>query len=63
MPLWAPDSQRIIFMSDRERNWVFNFYSQAADGTGDAERLTWSNDKQWPTSIHWTHLFVSNYPE
>ena len=62
MPLWAPDGQRIIFMSDRERTGVYNFYSQAADGTGDAEQLTRSSNKQWPTSIHGTHLFGFELP-
>jgi Tol biopolymer transport system component len=49
LPVWTPDSRRIIFMSDR--TGVLNLYSQAADGTGTVERLTTSANPQWPTSI------------
>ncbi len=36
-------------MSDR--TGTLNLYSQAADGTGTAERLTTSTNPQWPTSV------------
>ena len=49
LPVWTPDSRRIIFMSDR--TGVLNLYSQAADGTGTVDRLTTSANPQWPTSI------------
>jgi len=49
MPLWTRDGERVIFMSDR--TGVLNLYSQAADGTGVADRLTTSGYPQWPTSI------------
>jgi eukaryotic-like serine/threonine-protein kinase len=49
LPLWTPDGRRIIFMSDRMG--ALNLYSQAADGSGPPERLTTSNDQQWPSSI------------
>ncbi len=49
LPVWTPDSRRIIFMSDRMG--VLNLYSQAADGGGTVERLTTSAVPQWPTSI------------
>ena len=57
MPLWTRDGERVIFMSDR--TGVLNLYSQAADGTGIADRLTASAFPQWPTSItaDGTHLF------
>ena len=50
-PLWTPDSERVVFRSDREGGGLF---WKAADGTGAAERLladanvgapwTWSAD-------------------
>src|SRR5439155_18604877 len=49
MPLWTPDGRRMIFESDRAG--VSNLYSQAADGTGAADRLTTSANQQFPTSI------------
>ena len=57
MPLWTRDGERVIFMSDR--TGVLNLYSQAADGTGIADRLTASAFPQWPTSItaDGIHLF------
>jgi eukaryotic-like serine/threonine-protein kinase len=57
LPLWTPDGQRIIFMSDR--GGTLNLYSQAADGTGVVDRLTTTGRRQWPTSItsDATHLF------
>jgi eukaryotic-like serine/threonine-protein kinase len=49
LPVWTPDAQRIVFMSDR--TGVLNLYSQAADGSGTVDRLTTSSHPQWPTSI------------
>jgi serine/threonine-protein kinase len=49
LALWTHDSRRIVFVSDRAG--VSNFYSQAADGTGAAERLTTSATQQFPSSI------------
>ena len=49
LALWTPDGRRIIFTSDRAG--VFNLYSQAADGTGAADRLTTSANQQFPSSI------------
>jgi eukaryotic-like serine/threonine-protein kinase len=49
LPVWTPDSRRIIFMSDRMG--VLNLYSQSADGGGIVERLTTSAAPQWPTAI------------
>jgi len=37
-PVWSPDSKRIAFQSDRNGDRAI--FSQAADGTGTAERLT-----------------------
>ena len=46
---WTPDGRRIIFTSDRAG--VLNLYSQAADGTGAADRLTTSANQQFPSSV------------
>jgi serine/threonine-protein kinase len=49
LAFWTPDSRRIIYTSDR--TGVLNLYSQAADGTGEADRLTTSANQQFPSSI------------
>jgi serine/threonine-protein kinase len=49
LPVWTPDSRRIVFTSIRAG--VPNLYIQAANGTGTAERLTTSNNPQYATSI------------
>ena len=48
-PVWAPDSRRIVFASDRAGSQ--NLYSQAADGTGAVERLTESASPHFPYGI------------
>jgi serine/threonine-protein kinase len=48
--VWTSDGKRIIFASSRESG-VFNLWWQAADGTGDAERLTDSPVPQFVTSV------------
>ena len=49
-PIWAPDSQRITFSSDREG--TMSLYSMPADGSGAAERLTTAEAGtfHWPGS-------------
>jgi serine/threonine-protein kinase len=37
-PIWSPDSRRVTFQSDRDGDVAL--FSQLADGTGTAERLT-----------------------
>jgi serine/threonine-protein kinase len=49
-PVWTPDSRRIVFSSDRGGGH-FNLWWQAADGTGDAERLTTNSNVQFATGI------------
>jgi serine/threonine-protein kinase len=55
-PVWAPDGGRIFFCS--ERDGTRNLYTQAADGTGTAERLTTSPNQQNATGVtpDGTHL-------
>jgi Tol biopolymer transport system component len=45
-PVWTPDGRRIIYASNRDG--PPNLYWQAADGTGEAERLTKSSQLQTP---------------
>jgi serine/threonine-protein kinase len=49
LPVWTPDSQRVIWASQRAGN--LNLYWQRADGTGEAERLTTSPLAQRPSSV------------
>jgi eukaryotic-like serine/threonine-protein kinase len=51
-PVWSPDGTRIAYASRRGGTSTFNLYWQRADGTGDAERLTTSQNAQWPSSFH-----------
>jgi serine/threonine-protein kinase len=51
-PVWTPDGKRIVFDSTRGRNGIRNLYWQRADGTGEAEQLTSSENAQWPGSWH-----------
>jgi serine/threonine-protein kinase len=48
-PVWSHDGRRVLFTS--ERDGPRNVYSQVADGTGAAERLTTSPDQQLPTAV------------
>jgi len=59
LALWTPDGERIIFTSDRAG--VLNLYSQAADGTGTAHRLTTSPNQQFPSSITPDGAFVVGF--
>ena len=47
-PVWTPDGRQIAFSSDRDRDGTFNLYWKAADGTGAVERLTESENLQFP---------------
>jgi serine/threonine-protein kinase len=49
MPLWTPDSRRIIFASTRAG--VPNLYTQPADGTDPVDRLGTNANSQMATSI------------
>ena len=49
LPRWTPDGRRIVFRSDRDG--PPNLYSVASDGSGPVERLTTSDNDQYPNSI------------
>ena len=49
VPVWTPDSQRVIFTS--QRAGVPNLFWQAANTTGTVERLATSPNRQAPMSI------------
>ena len=42
-PLWTPDGERVVFASTRDGQGIF---LKNADGAGEVERLTESNDNQ-----------------
>jgi serine/threonine-protein kinase len=48
-PVWTPDGRRIVFSS--QRGPPGSLFWQAADGTGEAERLTESPSIQYPSSV------------
>jgi Tol biopolymer transport system component len=48
-PVWM-DDQRLVWASARG-NDTGNLFWQAADGTGEAKRLTTSSGVQFPTSV------------
>jgi serine/threonine-protein kinase len=50
LPLWTPDSRRVIF-SSQSGGGAGNLYRQAADNTSPPERLTTDADLQRATSI------------
>ena len=47
-PVWSPDGERVVFASARGGN--LNLFWKAADGTGEAERLTTSEVDQFSSS-------------
>jgi serine/threonine-protein kinase len=49
-PVWSPSGRYIIYGS--ARSGVLNLYLQRSDGTGDALRLTESQNPQWASSWH-----------
>jgi serine/threonine-protein kinase len=51
VPLWTPDSRRVVFASAREGGDASNLYWRAADGAGSDQRLTTSTNSQLPLSF------------
>ena len=48
-PIWSHDGKRVAFSSDRDG--AFNIYWKRADGSGDVERLTESDNTQYVSSF------------
>jgi eukaryotic-like serine/threonine-protein kinase len=50
LPVWSPDGQRLVWASNRGGG-LNNLYTQAADGTGEVERLSDRPTSQRPSSF------------
>ena len=48
-PIWTPEGDRVVFTSFRDR--TLNLYWKAADGTGQVDRLTTSENPQVPSAV------------
>ena len=55
-PVWTPDGRRVIFSSDRAG--ARNLFWQAADGTGEVERLSESPNQQNATAVSPGRLLI-----
>ncbi len=58
-PVWTANGHGIVFASRPPGKTTPNLYWQRADGTGDAERLTESNNLQLPRSWHPSGKFLA----
>ena len=47
-PIWTPNGRAVVFSSSRTGKGL---WQKAADGTGEANRLTESPDSQWPLTF------------
>ena len=57
--VWTPDAKRIAYASARGDGAALNVYWQAADGTGEVQRLTTSSNQQTPASWHPNGRFLA----
>jgi serine/threonine-protein kinase len=58
-PVWTSDGQRIAFTSDPAKVGVPNIYWQRADGTGEVQRLTESDNPQGSSFWHPSGRFLA----
>ena len=58
-PVWTPDGRWIAFASARADKATLNLYWRRADGTGDEQRLTESQNQQQPASWHPSGQFLA----
>ncbi|HEY7699418.1 MAG TPA: protein kinase, partial [Vicinamibacteria bacterium] len=58
-PIWTADGRYLTFGSTRPGRRPSNLYWQLADGTGDVERLSESDNQQFPNSWHPSGKFLA----
>jgi serine/threonine-protein kinase len=60
-PIWTPDGRSVVFNSDRDG--AITMYSQPADGSGPAVRLTTGTKSQFPNSMapDGRHMLAAEY--
>ncbi len=58
-PVWTPDGHYLTFASARTGTGVPNLYRQRADGTVNVERLSESENAQFPSSWHPSGKFLA----
>jgi len=46
-PVWSPDSNRIVFGSNRDGAW--SLYQKSSSGAGSEEAILKSSDRKWPS--------------
>jgi serine/threonine protein kinase len=51
VPVWMPDSRRVVFNSNNTGGGSGNLFLQAVDGTGTPERLTEGPNGRFPTGV------------
>ena len=59
LPVWRPDGRRVVFAANRGGKGVLNLYWRPSDGSGEAGRLTESENAQYPTSWHPSGRFLA----
>ena len=50
IPVWSPDSTKILFSSNRTANAQWNLYAKQASGVGDDQLVFQSNSEKFPSS-------------